>query len=111
MKLLSMMRERAGREESYFQAALLREDVQRLEKLCTIAEECETLERFHKDGLYVGWTQGDLRTGELKEALSPFMEAFYAYAHEDKTPAREEEILRTWAAFNQQRMKILVHCL
>ena len=111
MKLLSMMRERAGTEDSYFQAALLREDVQRLEKLCTIAEECETLERFHKDGLYVGWTKGDLRTGELKEALTPFMEAFYAYAHGDKTPAREEEILGTWADFNQQRMKILVHCL
>ena len=111
MKLLSMMQKRASKEESYFQAALLREDAQRLEKLCTIADACETLARFHKDGLYVGWTKGDLRTGELKEALVPFMEALYAFSHGDKSEAREDEILRTWSAFNQQRMKILVHCL
>ncbi len=111
MKLLTMMRERAKQEESYFRAALLREDVQRLEKLCIIARECETPEQFNKDGLYVGWTQGDLRTGELKEALGPFMAAIYTYQHGDTGDAMEAEILQHWQAFNAARMKILVHCL
>ncbi len=111
MKLLDMMRERAAKEDSYFQAALMREDVTRLEKMCAIAKACETMAQFEKDGLFVGWTQGDLRTGELKEPLAPLMAAIYAYQHGDQSAAADDAILAAWASFNPQRMKILVHCL
>ncbi len=111
MKLIDMMKARATVEDSYFRAALLREDIARLEKLMRIASDCENLAQFEKDGLFVGWTQGDLRTGELKEPLAPLMAAIFGYQHGDTSDAMEEKIIDLWMDFNQQRMKILVHCL
>jgi hypothetical protein len=111
MKLLKLMQERASGEESYFRAALLKEDIVRLEKLRTLARSSQTVEQLMQDGLYVGWTQGDLRTGELKEPLAPLMASVFAYEHGDTSEAMDAKILDNWAVFNKQRMKILVHCL
>jgi len=111
MKLIEMMKQRAQSEQSYFRAALLREDIARLEKLLALAHTCESLEDFEKDGLFIGWTQGDLRTGELKAPLLPLMAAIFAYVNGPEDETMEQAIVARWADFNAQRMKILVHCL
>ena len=111
MKLIEKLQALQMDEQSYFRAALLREDIARLEKLQEVARTCNSLAEFEKDGLYIGWTQGDLRTGELKEALLPFMAVIFSYVNGQQDEATEQEILDKWAAFNALRMKTLVHCL
>jgi aromatic ring-cleaving dioxygenase len=61
-----------------------------------------------KDGLYIGWTKGDLRTGELKEFLEPFMKAVFDLKHGGKD---DQAVIDQWIIFNRERMKVLVHCL
>ncbi len=111
MILIDKLKAQQQGEQSYFRAALLKEDIARLEKLLALADACATPAEFEKDGLYIGWTQGDLRTAELKEALLPLMAAIFAYVKGKQDAAVEQDILDKWAAFNALRMKTLVHCL
>ncbi len=111
MKLIETLQKLQKEEQSYFRSALLREDIARLEKLQKMARTCNSLAQFEKDGLYIGWTQGDLRTGELKEALLPLMTVIFSYVKGRQDEATEQELLDKWATFNALRMKTLVHCL
>lgn len=108
MKLLQMLQDRAKNEQSYFQQALLREDIARIETLIEKAKAADDLPNLIKNGLYIGWTKGDLRTGELKQFLEPFMAAVFALQHGGND---EQAVIDHWIVFNRERMKTLVHCL
>ncbi len=108
MKLLEMLQSRAETEDSYFSKALLKEDIARVETLMTKAKAANDLDSLMKDGLYIGWTKGDLRTGELREFLAPLMSAVFAL---QQGGSDEQAVIESWITFNQERMKVLVHCL
>lgn len=97
-------------ETSYFRAALLREDLARLERLRALAASAPSREAFLKDALMSGWSANDMRTHELRPALDPLLEALYAVLRDPQSP-RAAELPELWAAFDQLRMDRLVGCL
>ena len=101
----------AAREESYFRAHLLREDVSRLRRLTALTAGCRDVDAFVKAGTTLGWTQGDLRTWELKPTLTAFLEAYFAAAGPNETPQQRARLHATWHAFDIDRMNKLVGCL
>ncbi len=98
-------------EESYFRAQLLREDVARLEHLQELSATAPDVEAFKKAGLMIGWTPGDTRTWELRSALDPLLEAFYASAAHGGGADADRRLLAAWEAFDAQRMERLLGCL
>lgn len=111
MKLLEMLQERVESEESYFRKALMREDIGRVQTMVDKAKDATDEASYLKDALYIGWTQGDLRTVELKETLEPLMQAIYARMKHGASDAADELVLTRWHDFAAQRMKVLIHCL
>lgn len=109
MHLIDELEAQAGREESYFRAYLLREDVSRLRRLLELATTLPTYEAFRIDGLAVGWTPGDMRTHELKPALEPLLALFYRSVRGEAVP--DGAIGVAWHAFERLRMDRLVGCL
>ncbi|WP_338465623.1 hypothetical protein RXV95_08500 [Novosphingobium sp. ZN18A2] len=98
----------AEQTESYFRAALAREDALRLAKLRELAREADSYDAFAKQAPFVGWTPGDLRSKELAEPLAPLLDALWAEKDGD---IDDERLLDAWHAFNAERMRILIHCL
>jgi hypothetical protein len=98
----------AGQTDSLFRAALAREDKARLARLRELARTQPDVASFAGEALFVGWTQGDLRSKDLAPALEPLVQALWNEAH--GTPPAEE-LLAAWHAFNIERMRILIHCL
>jgi len=45
-----------------------------------MAADHTDLESYVRAGTYIGWTNGDMRTLELKDQLGPLLEAMHAYA-------------------------------
>ena len=111
MSLVTEMEHRLESEESVFSAQLLREDIDRLRRLEALAREHASLEAFAKEGLYIGWTQGDFRTHELKEPLEALLTAFHAYETGGRGEAQDRALRAAWAAFDRQRMEKLLGCL
>jgi hypothetical protein len=112
MRLMRRLEIEAGSAASIFRKALAKEDHARLARLRQLAREKPVLQEFLKDGLFVGWTKGDLRTYELKDYLDPLMEAVFAYEHAGAADdALEDRIEAAWQAFHTYRMRVLVHCL
>ncbi len=91
-------------EPGYFRAALLREDLARLENLLALADRADGEAAFLKAAGLAGWTPGDLRTGELKPWLDPFLRAWYGAADAG-------ELLDLWRRFDRNRLDILAGCL
>ncbi|MGE0611123.1 MAG: hypothetical protein AB7G34_16630 [Hyphomicrobiales bacterium] len=111
MRLIEELRKRLEIEQSPARAQLVREDIARLSKLETMAIEHEDMAEFVGAGLYIGWTRDDMRTHEVKEELTLLMEAIHARRHGQADAIMEGRIIDAWIAFNQARMKKLVHCL
>ena len=86
MRLIEEMEQRLRSEDSTFRAQLLREDIDRLRRLESLARRHQTLDAFAKEGLAIGWTRGNLRTHEV------------------------EEPRRAWDAFDRLRLAKLVGC-
>lgn len=103
MQLVGVLERALEREESFFRQQLLREDVARLRKLEALATAATDVEAFVKSGSRAGWTPGDARTGELREALEPFLRAVYA--------RDDAAMLRAWEALHALRMERLLGCL
>ena len=101
----------ADNSESYFQAFLAKEDLARVRKLAAMAEETCDLEALQRDGLYIGWTAGDLRTGELKEQIMPLIAALHASMQKSGDRESSEALMAAWKMFHEERLKILIHCL
>ena len=103
MRLLDDLERLLAREQSLFQAQLLREDIARLHKLRELARSAPDAAAFLKSGMRIGWTQGDARTAELREPLEAFLRAVFA--------ADQALIVRTWEALHRARMERLLGCL
>lgn len=101
MQLIADLEGRLAAESSMFQAQLLREDLARLRKLEALA--ASDADAFVKAGLHLGWTQGDARTGEIREPLEAFLRAVHA--------GDEALVARTWEALHRARMERLLGCL
>lgn len=103
MQLIADLEARLAREQSMFQAQLLREDIARLRKLVGLARSSQSAEDLLKSGMRIGWTQGDARTQELREPLEAFLRAVFA--------ADQALIVLTWEALHRARMERLLGCL
>ena len=102
MQLIEDLERRAAREESMFQAQLMREDVARLRRLQDMTTALGR-EEFLEKGMRVGWTPGDARTAELREPLEALLDAVY---RKDDNRIRE-----CWHALHKVRMERLLGCL
>ncbi len=111
MHLLAELTQRLETEDSMFRAQLLREDIARLNRLCGMTREHPTVEGFAKDGLYIGWTQGDFRTHELKQPIERLLAALYAYETGGRSDDQDRSVRQAWLAFDRDRMEKLVGCL
>ncbi len=111
MHMLADLAARLETEDSMFRAQLLREDIARLQKPHGMAREQPTFEAFAKDGLYIGWTQGDFRTHELKQPIESLLAALYAYETGGRSDAQDRTVRRAWQAFDRDRLEKLVGCL
>lgn len=103
MQLIRMLEQALAREDSLFRQQLLREDIVRLQKLEALAPSAPDAQTFVRSGSRLGWTQGDARTGELREVLEPFLRAVYA--------RDEAATLRAWEALHRTRLERLLGCL
>ena len=79
MRLLETLQRLAAEEQSPFRAQLLREDIARLKQLQELAHSAPDVALFKQRGMRIGWTQGDLRTHELRTPLESLLDAVYAY--------------------------------
>ncbi len=98
------------RTESVVQQQLLREDIARIRQLEELARSCPSYEEFEHQGLFIGWTQGDFRTGELHGSLKPLLKALHQAVNAPSDDVHGE-VRACWIAFNQERSKRLVGCL
>ena len=96
-------------DPSYFRAALLREDLGRLNRLLELAAGASDEAAFLKAAGLAGWTPGDLRTGELKPWLDPFLRAWYGAA--GAAGDSDAALLDLWRDFDRNRLDILAGCL
>ncbi|MGV6801491.1 MAG: hypothetical protein ACWA5L_06170 [bacterium] len=110
MQLIDTLQHIAETHESYFQQFLAKEDIARLEKLALLAKVSEDEAAFIKEGLYIGWTQDDMRSHELKETLTPVLKALYAIWN-DGADEKQVGLSEAWASFVQDRLEKLIHCL
>lgn len=111
MHLIEELERRLETEQSVFRAQLLREDLARLSKLRAMARDGDTLAAFVKEGLYIGWTQGDFRTHELKTEIETVLAALYAYETGGRTDELDTAVRGAWQAFDRERMEKLIGCL
>ena len=111
MHLLAELEQRRDTEESVFHAQLLREDIARLRRLEAMAREHADLESFAKAGLYIGWTQGDFRTHEIKAPIEALLAAFHAYETGGQSDELDSALRTAWADFDRARMEKLLGCL
>ncbi|WP_150125034.1 hypothetical protein [Tsuneonella mangrovi] len=103
----------ADNAESYFQSHLAKEDLAKVQRLKGMAIESDDLAQLQHDALYIGWTPGDLRTGELKEQLLPLIAAMHAAVRAQASEAESADaaLLDAWKVFHEARIKVLIHCL
>lgn len=101
MRLIDDLEKALAGEQSMFRAQLLREDIARLHRLEAL--DVPDAEALVRSGLRLGWTQGDARTGEIREPLEAFLRAVHA--------GDEALVARTWEALHRARMERLLGCL
>jgi len=111
MRLIEELEGRVGREESLFRAQLIREDVARLQRLRDIARTAGDVAAYRKAAMRIGWTQGDLRTHELRAPLEALLDAVYAYETGTKGTEEDARIVAAWFELDRTRMERLVGCL
>ena len=104
MKLIEDLRIQAAATTSIFQRQLIKEDIQRLEKLEVLVAEISDEAGFKKSAMTLGWTPNDLRTFELNPELATFVATVWQ-------GQGESEINGAWAALHKRRMDVLLGCL
>lgn len=103
MQLLHELERLLAAEDSLFRRQLLREDIARLRKLQDLAKSSADRESFMKSGARLGWTQGDARTGEIREQLEALLQAVYE--------GNEARLTEAWNELSRARLERLVGCL
>lgn len=111
MQLETYLQAIADNSESYFQTHLAREDMQRVQRLKAKAEAIADLEELQKEALYLEWTPGDLRTGELKDQLVPLIAAMHSVVSAPDNADADKALLDAWKQFHEARIAVLIHCL
>ena len=111
MRLLDTLQRLVAEESSPFRAQLAREDVARLRQLQELARSAPDLASFKQRGMRIGWTQGDLRTHELRAPLESLLEAVYACETEANDADGEARVDAAWRELHRARMERLVGCL
>lgn len=111
MNLLRELEARSSREESYFRAHLMREDIARLQRLIVLAEEAASEADFVHAGTYIGWTRDDMMTHRIKEPLDEVLRAIYALVVHGGTDDREAALTAAWQTFDRERLEKLIKCL
>lgn len=111
MKFIEELESMLATEESMFRAQLLREDVARLRQLVELADTHADREAYRKAGAYIGWTNGDMRTHELMDRLTPVLDAVYELRRGEQSLESEQALRTAWDAFHVERMRKLLHCL
>ena len=111
MRLLETLQHLAAEEQSPFRAQLLREDIARLKQLQELAHSAPDVALFKQRGMRIGWTQGDLRTHELRAPLESLLDAVYAYETGGGGADPETRIDVAWQELHRVRMERLVGCL
>ena len=111
MRLIEELERRLGTEESLFQVQLLREDIARLTRLRELARGASDLAAVKQAAMRLGWTQGDLRTQELRVPLEALVDAIHAFETTAGNGDREARIIAAWSELHRTRMERLVGCL
>jgi hypothetical protein len=111
MRLIEELERMLGDEQSLFRAQVLREDIARLNGLRVLARTAEDLSACKTASLHMGWTQGDLRTHELRAPLEALVEAVYASEKGAGGGEQEARIVNAWAELYRVRMERLAGCL
>lgn len=111
MRLLRELEARSAREESYFRAFLIREDIERLQRLVVLAEEAATEADFLHAGTYIGWTRDDMMTHRIEAPLADVLRAVYALVVHGEADEREAALATAWQTFDRERMEKLIKCL
>ena len=111
MRLIEELERTLAGEQSLFRAQLLREDIARLGRLRELARSSGSADACKRAALRLGWTQGDLRTHELRAPLEALVEAVYAYETGAGSAGEEARIMDAWAELHRTRMERLVGCL
>ncbi len=111
MELLDRLKQAATSDESFFRRHLAKEDIARLEKLHALALASADVEEFRKSGFYLGWTQADMRTHDLRESLLVLLDAYFSSARHPDDADQERLLCAAWEAFDRDRLKKLLHCL
>ena len=111
MNFIDELESRLAGEESMFRAQLLREDMARLHRLEELTDEHDDRDGFRKAGAYIGWTNGDMRTHELMDRLTPLLDAMYDWRRSGPTPETEQALRSAWDRFHIERMRKLLRCL
>ena len=111
MRLLETLQRLSAEEQSPFRAQLLREDIARLKQLQELAHSAPDVALFKQRGMRIGWTQGDLRTHELRAPLDLLLEGVYAYERGARDAEQEARIDAAWRDLHRTRMERLVGCL
>ena len=110
MLLIDKLSLQLENEASPFRAQLIREDLDRLTKLQSLAAEHENPKDFIDAGLYIGWTRDDMRTHELKDELRSLLEAIFCQQQQDPSEANEDDVIKAWITFSKRRMETVIHC-
>ena len=111
MRLLDTLQRLVAEEESPFRAQLAREDVARLRKLQALAREAPDSAAFTQQGMRLGWTQGDLRTHELRAPLEELLASVYACETGAGDDDQEARVDAAWRDLHRTRMERLLGCL
>jgi len=111
MLLLKHLESVSEKHESYVQRQLAKEDLERVAKLRDIARAHKELQSLKKEALFIGWTNGDLRTHELSEPLHVLIQAVHDFETNGGGEEYDAAIMTAWTVFHGLRMKILIHCL
>ena len=69
------------------------------------------LPSLKKEALFIGWTNGDLRTHELSEPLHALIQAVHDFETQGPGDEYDAAIMTAWTEFHGLRLKILIHCL
>lgn len=111
MQLIADLEAALVDEESYFRTHLMKEDIARLRTLEGLVASTESCDDFIREGIGIGWTQNDMRTHQIKDALVAFLASFHAFETGDKAPEDNARLQAAWRTFDAERMEKLIRCL